>query len=93
MTELAERQNDEEEFVPSFIQVDQLQKFGVNVADINKLKSGGIHTVIGVLMQTRKVQNCLCCTDSGIQTLTSIKGLSDQKVDKILDACHKLQVE
>mmetsp|Transcript_32798 Transcript_32798/g.57104 ORF Transcript_32798/g.57104 Transcript_32798/m.57104 type:complete len:329 (-) Transcript_32798:925-1911(-) len=58
--------------------IDSLQAFGINVADLNKLKSAGLCTVLGVLMTTRK-------------DLTNIKGLSDGKVDKILEACAKVE--
>lgn len=48
-----------------------------NVADIKKLKSSGICTLKGIQMCTRK-------------KLCSIKGFSDAKVDKIKEACAKL---
>jgi len=78
--EMADQEQEQVEVVEEepMMSVAELQKFGVNVADINKLKAGGIHTVPGVLMQTKK-------------TLTSLKGLSEAKVDKILDACTKLR--
>ncbi|CAG9310774.1 unnamed protein product [Blepharisma stoltei] len=59
-------------------EVDKLQNYGINVADINKLKTAGLCTVLGVIMTTRK-------------DLINIKGLSDAKVDKILEACTKLE--
>jgi hypothetical protein len=55
MAEVEERQIEEEENVPCFISVGELQKHGIQVADINKLRAGGIHTVTGVTMQTKKV--------------------------------------
>lgn len=63
---------------PAFNEIDQLQQFGINASDLNKLKSAGLCTVLGVLMTTRK-------------ELISIKGLSDGKVDKILEAASKLE--
>lgn len=39
----------------TFLEIDKLQDFGVNVADIKKLKAGGCHTVASLLMNTRKV--------------------------------------
>ncbi|XP_063794874.1 meiotic recombination protein DMC1/LIM15 homolog isoform X3 [Pseudophryne corroboree] len=67
--------HDEEE---SFFQdIDMLQKHGINVADIKKLKSVGICTVKGVQMTTKK-------------TMCNIKGLSEAKVDKIKEAANKL---
>lgn len=66
---------DEEE---SFFQdVDLLQKHGINVADIKKLKAAGICTIKGIQMSTKK-------------KLCSIKGFSDNKVEKIKEACQKI---
>ncbi|KAM5148873.1 meiotic recombination protein DMC1/LIM15 homolog isoform 1-T1 [Mantella aurantiaca] len=66
--------DDEESF---FQDIDMLQKHGINVADIKKLKSVGICTVKGIQMTTKK-------------TLCNIKGLSEAKVDKIKEAANKL---
>jgi meiotic recombination protein DMC1 len=68
---------EEESLVSSSI--DKLQEFGVNAADINKLKAAGICTVKGLLMVTRK-------------ELLNIKGISDQKVDKMIEAAQKSEV-
>jgi meiotic recombination protein DMC1 len=68
---------EEESLVSSGI--DKLQDFGVNAADINKLKAAGICTVKGLLMVTRK-------------ELLNIKGISDQKVDKMIEAAQKSEV-
>lgn len=68
-------ENDDEE---SFFQdVDILQKHGINVADIKKLKGAGICTIKGIQMSTKK-------------KLCNIKGFSDAKVDKIKEACLKV---
>ncbi|KAM4021932.1 meiotic recombination protein DMC1/LIM15 homolog isoform 1-T1 [Anomaloglossus baeobatrachus] len=66
--------DDEESF---FQDIDMLQKHGINVADIKKLKTVGICTVKGIQMTTKK-------------TLCNIKGLSEAKVDKIKEAANKL---
>ncbi len=58
--------------------IDRLQEYGVNAADINKLKSAGICTVKGLLMVTRK-------------ELLNIKGISDVKLDKMIEAAQKLE--
>ena len=58
--------------------IDQLQAHGINAADIQKLKSAGMCTVLGVLMTTRK-------------DLIAVKGMSDGKVDKILEAAAKIE--
>jgi meiotic recombination protein DMC1 len=62
----------------AFNEIDRLQAYGINVADLNKLRSAGLCTVLGVLMTTRK-------------DLINIKGLSDGKVDKILEAAAKVE--
>lgn len=65
---------DEESF---FQDVDILQKHGINVADIKKLKAAGICTIKGIQMSTKK-------------KLNNIKGFSETKVDKIKEACQKV---
>ncbi|XP_014818993.1 PREDICTED: meiotic recombination protein DMC1/LIM15 homolog isoform X4 [Calidris pugnax] len=66
--------DDEESF---FQDIDLLQKHGINVADIKKLKSVGICTIKGIQMTTRRA-------------LCNVKGLSEAKVDKIKEAANKL---
>ena len=58
--------------------IDKLQEYGINAADINKLKSGGICTAKGLLMVTRK-------------ELLNIKGISDAKLDKMIEAAQKIE--
>uniref|UniRef100_A0A7N6ADZ3 Meiotic recombination protein n=1 Tax=Anabas testudineus TaxID=64144 RepID=A0A7N6ADZ3_ANATE len=65
---------DDESF---FQDIDLLQKHGINMADIKKLKSVGICTVKGIQMTTRKA-------------LSNIKGLSEAKVEKIKEAAGKM---
>ncbi|KAL6094433.1 meiotic recombination protein DMC1/LIM15 homolog isoform X1 [Pungitius pungitius] len=67
-------QDDEETF---FQDIDLLQKHGINVADIKKMKLVGICTVKGIQMTTRKA-------------LCNIKGLSEAKVEKIKEAAGKM---
>jgi len=38
------------------VPIEKLQSLGINVSDINKLKSGGIYSVYGLLMRTKKVR-------------------------------------
>lgn len=64
------------EVADDFADVMTLQKHGINVGDLKKLKESGIHTVSGIRMTTRK-------------DLAGIKGISDGKVDKILEAVNK----
>ncbi|XP_036937447.1 meiotic recombination protein DMC1/LIM15 homolog isoform X4 [Acanthopagrus latus] len=67
-------QDDEESF---FQDIDLLQKHGINMADIKKMKAVGICTVKGIQMTTRKA-------------LCNIKGLSEAKVEKIKEAAGKM---
>ncbi|XP_061764909.1 meiotic recombination protein DMC1/LIM15 homolog isoform X2 [Nerophis ophidion] len=67
-------QDEEESF---FQDIDLLQKHGINMADIKKLKLVGICTVRGIQMTTRKA-------------LCNIKGLSEAKVEKIKEAAGKM---
>ncbi|XP_017560930.1 meiotic recombination protein DMC1/LIM15 homolog isoform X1 [Pygocentrus nattereri] len=69
-------QDDEVSF---FQDIDLLQKYGINMADIKKLKSVGICTVKGIQMTTRRA-------------LCNVKGLSEAKVDKIKEAAGKLLI-
>ncbi|XP_061665405.1 meiotic recombination protein DMC1/LIM15 homolog isoform X3 [Syngnathoides biaculeatus] len=67
-------QDDEDSF---FQDIDLLQKYGINMADIKKMKTVGICTVKGIQMTTRKA-------------LCNIKGLSEAKVEKIKEAAGKM---
>lgn len=58
--------------------IDKLQDQGINAADILKLKNGGICTVKGLMMTTRK-------------ELGNIKGLSEAKIEKMLEAAQKIE--
>jgi len=65
----------EEEEVPYSL-IDKLQEAGINAADLKKLKDSGFNTSQSIVFSMRK-------------DLLSIKGLSDQKVDKIIEAARK----
>ena len=54
--------------------VGELVKQGIQENDVKKLMEAGYHTVESVAFTPRK-------------TLVLVKGLSDAKIDKILDAC------
>lgn len=58
--------------------IDKLQEHNINAADITKLKGAGICTVKGLLMVTRK-------------DLLNIKGITDVKVDKMVEAAQKIE--
>lgn len=57
--------------------LDTLEGGGITAADLKKLKERGFHTVEAVAHATRK-------------ELAEIKGISDQKVDKLLASAHKM---
>nr|AAP35102.1 DMC1-A [Giardia intestinalis] len=56
--------------------IEELHALGIAAADTKRLRESGIFSIQGVLMQTHK-------------DLGQIKGLSEAKVDKILDAARK----
>ena len=68
-------EGDQTEFVLK--EINSLQECGINVADINKLKAAGLCTISAVLMTTKR-------------DLLNIKGISDQKLEKIIEAAMKL---
>ncbi|PRW56940.1 meiotic recombination DMC1-like protein [Chlorella sorokiniana] len=63
--------------VEEFAPVEKLEALGINRGDIKKAKDAGYHTCESLLMNTRK-------------KLSEIKGLSDAKVEKMLEAARKL---
>lgn len=70
---------------PEFIELDKLAECGINVADINKLKSSGITSVKSVIMFPSILRS-----RTHSKALLKIKGLSEAKVDKIKDAASRL---
>ncbi|KXN66360.1 hypothetical protein CONCODRAFT_43819, partial [Conidiobolus coronatus NRRL 28638] len=61
------------------LDVDELQSHGINVSDINKLKSNGICTIKAIQMTTKR-------------NLAKVKGLSETKVDKIKEVVGTMMV-
>ena len=57
--------------------IKRLEEFGINSGDIKKLEDAGFHTVEAVAFTPKK-------------NLITVKGLSEGKVDKILDAAQKI---
>jgi DNA repair protein RAD51 len=55
----------------------KLEESGISATDIKKLIDAGYHTVESVVFTPKK-------------TLINVKGLSEAKIDKILEACAKL---
>ena len=66
-----------EEAQTSYSHIEKLEGPGIVAADIKKLKEAGYHTIEAVLYATKK-------------ELSGIKGLSDNKVDKILECAFKM---
>lgn len=58
--------------------IDKLQAQGINVSDIQKLKAGGFCTVLSIIQATKK-------------ELCNLKGLSEAKVEKIVEAAQKIE--
>lgn len=57
--------------------VKELEAHGINSGDIKKLEDAGFHTVESVAFNPKK-------------TLVNVKGLSEAKVDKIMEAAQKI---
>ena len=56
--------------------LDKLQQYGISAADIKKFVDGGYHTVEAICYVPRK-------------TLINVKGISEAKLDKILEAAKQ----
>ncbi|KAG4970283.1 hypothetical protein JHK85_036704 [Glycine max] len=72
-----QQQDEAEEIQPGPLPVEQLQASGIAATDVKKLKDAGICTVESVAYTPRK-------------DLLQIKGISEAKVDKIIEAASKL---
>lgn len=59
--------------------------------DIQKLKQGGSHTVGGLLMRQNPLKLIFLTKFRTRKELLNIKGISDTKLDKILEAAAKLK--
>ncbi|KAL6748724.1 Rad51-like protein [Haematococcus lacustris] len=68
---------EEAEHVDDFDHIDKLQQLGISAADIKKAKDANFFTIQSFIMHPKKV-------------LVNIKGLSDAKVDKMVEAAKKL---
>ncbi|KAG1669726.1 Meiotic recombination protein DMC1/LIM15 [Nymphon striatum] len=78
VVEQEESHCDDEESL--FQDIDTLQNYGINVADIKKLKGAGICTVKGILMTTKK-------------RMAAVKGISEAKIEKIKEIAGKIAHE
>jgi hypothetical protein len=70
-------QGEAEEEHGAYALIDRLEGPGLGAPDIKKLKEAGYHTIESVCHVTKK-------------DLCTIKGLSDNKVDKIVEAAFKM---
>ncbi|TFY58254.1 hypothetical protein EVJ58_g6526 [Rhodofomes roseus] len=79
MSQSQASQHEEEEEVQASgpLLVQKLQEAGINAQDIKKLAENGLHTVEAVAYTPKK-------------TLMQIKGISEQKADKILIEAHRI---
>ncbi|XP_054807615.1 DNA repair protein RAD51 homolog isoform X2 [Prosopis cineraria] len=73
----AQREEEAEELQHGPLSVEELQASGISATDVKKLKDAGLCTVESVAFSPRK-------------DLLQIKGISDAKVDKIIEAASKL---
>jgi hypothetical protein len=89
-----------EEEDDDIVAIEKLQTQGISTSDIAALKAVGIHTANGLLMRPKRVRgktglggllisNILRFPD---QELVNLKGFTDQKIEKITEAAHKLGV-
>ena len=69
-----EEQQDEQMEIDGPTPIKALEEKGINAGDIKKLEEAGFHTVEAVAFTPKK-------------HLIIVKGLSEAKVDKIIDAC------
>jgi hypothetical protein len=85
--------------------VEKLTDLGISATDVKKLKEAGYHTVESLFMRPKKV-SAVGAMQTGVRTseraaspapclhpqdLIAVKGLSEAKVDKILDSAAKVR--
>lgn len=66
-----------EEGLEEFTPTERLEEVGINKGDLKKLMDSGYYTVESILMSTRKA-------------LCEVKGLSDAKIEKVIEGAKKL---
>jgi len=77
--EQAEQHQIQEEQPLSFRKIEELESFGIAKTDITKLKQGGFHTIEAISHAT-------------LRKLTDVKGISDQKAQKLKDVIKQNQL-
>jgi DNA repair protein RAD51 len=75
--EVVEQQEEEEMELDGPTPIKALEEKGINAGDIKKLEEAGFHTVEAVAFTPKKA-------------LVLVKGLSEAKVDKLVEACQKI---
>ena len=75
---VAEQEQEQEEVeLEGPTPVKALEEKGINAGDVKKLEEAGFHTVEAIAFTPKK-------------HLVQVKGLSENKVDKIIEACQKI---
>ena len=62
----------------NFNEIEKLQEYGINAADIAKLKANGFCTISSIVMAPKK-------------ELTNVKGINQAKIDKIMEVVKKIE--
>jgi DNA repair protein RAD51 len=74
---VAEQAEEEEMELDGPTPIKALEEKGINAGDIKKLEEAGFHTVESVAFTPKKA-------------LVLVKGLSEAKVEKLIEACQKI---
>ncbi|KAJ9529635.1 hypothetical protein QJQ45_014400 [Haematococcus lacustris] len=84
---------EEAEHVDDFDHIDKLQQLGISAADIKKAKDANFFTIQSFIMHPKKARQGSRLSGNTallMSVLVNIKGLSDAKVDKMVEAAKKL---
>ena len=73
----AENQEEEEVELEGPTPIKALEEKGINAGDVKKLEEAGFHTIESIAFTPKK-------------QLVQVKGLSENKVDKIIEAAQKI---
>ena len=76
-TEEAQNEEEQEVELDGPTPIKALEEKGINAGDIKKLEEAGFHTVESVAFTPKKA-------------LVLVKGLSEAKVEKLIEACQKI---
>lgn len=90
-----------QEVAVSFRRIEELEQYGVNKTDITKLKAGGYHTVESVSAVDKQIEFIYVISyyiffikiaHSTIRKLVEVKGISDQKAQKLKEIIKSQQL-